>query len=209
MQERWHNKVAAAVKQGNEPLRRDGFAMLADALALEPDHHDARALQTARQAALDQQRDEEKRLAEIASVRQTIGDLLDRQQFDEAAAAIYQAKAAPGWQGVEGSRAASHPTRAATQVRAQQRWLLHGARPLRPVYRSTGASLLVKLPPSSSSSQSEDGSSARAAVHLQISKSSSILPPQRCRRMPRHRIAVTRGSTHPLPWGRRAPTSHP
>ena len=88
-------QVAAAVKQTRRTASHEAaLAILAEALSLDPDHHEARALQAAREAALEDERAEAKRLAEIGSVRETIGGLIEREQFDEAAAAIQDAKLA-------------------------------------------------------------------------------------------------------------------
>lgn len=87
-------RVANAIKGAKAATSHESaVALLKDALALDPENREARALHERRTAALEKERDEAKRAREIETARQTITGLIARQQFDAADAALRNAEA--------------------------------------------------------------------------------------------------------------------
>jgi serine/threonine-protein kinase len=87
-------KVATAIKKAKAAASHEAaIAALKEALALEPDHREARTLYDSRTAALEKERAEAKRLKDIETARQTIAGLIGKQQFDAADAALKDAEA--------------------------------------------------------------------------------------------------------------------
>ena len=87
-------KVATAIRKAKSASSHESaIAALKEALALEPDHREARTLYDSRTAALEKERAEAKRLKDIETARQTIAGLIGKQQFDAADAALKNAEA--------------------------------------------------------------------------------------------------------------------
>jgi serine/threonine-protein kinase len=87
-------RVAAAIKKAKAAASHESaIAALKEALALEPDHREARTLYDSRTAALEKERAEAKRLKDIETARQTIAGLIGKQQFEAAEAALKDAEA--------------------------------------------------------------------------------------------------------------------
>ena len=87
-------RVATAIKKAKAASSNESaVALLKDALALDPDNREARALHESRTAALEKERAEAKRAKDIETARQTITGLIGKQQFDAADAALQNAEA--------------------------------------------------------------------------------------------------------------------
>ena len=87
-------KVANAIKKAKAATSHESaVALLKDALALDPENREARALHESRSASLEKERAEAKRAKDIENARQTIVGLIGKQQFDAADAALQNAEA--------------------------------------------------------------------------------------------------------------------
>ena len=87
-------KVANAIKKAKAATSHESaVALLKDALALDPENREARALHESRSASLEKERAEAKRAKDIETARQTIVGLIGKQQFDAADAALQNAEA--------------------------------------------------------------------------------------------------------------------
>ena len=87
-------KVANAIKKSKAATSHESaVALLKDALALDPENREARALHESRSASLEKERAEAKRARDIENARQTIVGLIGKQQFDAADAALQNAEA--------------------------------------------------------------------------------------------------------------------
>lgn len=145
--------IAAALKQARRAASHEAaLDILAEALALDPEHGEARAMQAAREAALERQRREAEQAAAIASLVRHVDALVDQHQLDEAETAIGQADAslrsAKALKAAQRRLAKARAARARTEKAASgaSGSLVHrlGAR-LPPSSRATAALVLVVM----------------------------------------------------------------